>query len=735
VTDLVKRERPELTRVQEAHGRHPPPDPRVDDGEGAVAIRRLFGRVLRRKNLILAVFLIVVIPAAVGTWLSTPLFRSVALVQVNADSVQLVPYRDVAETGATGANFENYMGTQDQILRGAGLRTRVAQRLETDFAGQPAAEEVAQLGVRFEIRKIEKSQIFELSYLAPHPQVAATVVNLFAEEYMKQNAEMRQATRRKAEEELTKEMDTLKVRLQLSEKDLMAYAQKYDIVSLEQGQVDPLQDRLSFFNQSVSESQKQLGDARVAAQTLERATTADFPQRLVSEQIRTLEGRLLELEQELTTLRSTFGEKWPAVVEKSNEAALVREQLQREKAATLASHLEQAQLDLASAEARHNVSLQALGEQKDLVNRFHDASIEYNILRREVDTNRNLYDGLLERLRQTGVMTGFQFGNIQVLEPGRPNAQVYSPRLVWNLAIASLLGLALGICLVIALESWDTSITSPDEVEQLALLPSLGSLPLMTAAVAALPGPRRRLLPWPKAGAKPNTLAAALAPDAALPFEVTESVRSICASLLLSRSDATPRVLVVTSATHSEGKTTVVSHLGRAFADAGVKTLLIEADLRKPDLSKAFGIGNESGLSLYLSGHVSPWPKIHETDVPNLFLAAGGPVPPNPAALLHSDRLGQFLQAATEEYQIVVMDAPPLLAMADARILGSQADGVVLVVRAGSTGVNLVRRARRLLDGAGANILGLVLNAWVPDRSELTDYGHYHPVRLESQAR
>lgn len=703
----------------------------MDDGEGAIAIKRLLGRVLRRKNLILAVFLIVLVPGALGTFLATPLYRSTALVQVNADSVQLLPYRDVAETGAGGANFENYMGTQDQILRGAGLRTRVAKRLETDYAGQPAAEEATRLGTRFGLRKIEKSQIFELSYLAPHPQVAATLVNLFAEEYIKQNAEMRQATREKAEEELEKELDALEGRLQLSERELMAYAQQFDIVSLEQGQVDPLQDRLSFFNQRVSDSQTQLGDARISAETLERASTSNFPQRLVSEQIRSLEGRLLTLEQELTTLRLTFGEKWPAVVEKSNEVALVRDQLNREKAATLASHREQAQLDLASAEARYNVSLQALGVQKDLVNRFHDASIEYNILRREVDTNRNLYDGLLERLRQTGVMSGFQFGNIQVLEPGRPNARVYSPRVVWNLALASLLGLALGICFVIALESWDTSITSPDEVEQLALLPSLGTLPLMTAGVAASPGSRRRLLPWPKAGAKPNTLA----PDAVLPFEVTESVRSICASLLISRSDATPRVLVVTSATHSEGKTTVVSHLGRAFADAGVKTLLIEADLRKPDLSKAFGIGNESGLSLYLSGHVSPWPKIHETDVPNLFVAAGGPVPPNPAALLHSDRLGQFLQAVTDEYQMVLMDAPPLLAMADARILGSQADGVVLVVRAGSTGVNLVRRARRLLDGAGANILGLVLNAWVPDRSELTDYGHYRPVRLESQAR
>jgi polysaccharide biosynthesis transport protein len=739
LTDIAKRDRPELPRMlpREGGDRFPVPyELRAEEGEGPLALRRLVARIFRRKALILAVFLIVVIPAAVGTWLTTPLYRSTALVQVNADAVQVLPYRDVAESGGGGGNFENYMGTQEQILRGAGLRARVAERLASGFQHESWNEEASLLSQPLEVRKIEKSQIFELSYSAPHPQAAATIVNLFAEEYIKQNFEMRQATRVKAEQELKKELEALEGRLQLSEQELMAYAKNYDIVSLEQGQVDPLQEKLSFFSQQVSEHQAQLASARVSLDTLQNASTTEFPQRIVSEQIRQLEGRLLQLEQELTTLRTIFGVNWPAVVEKRAEVALVREQLTREKTATLASHREQAQLDLRAAQARHEMSKQALGEQKDLVNRFHDASIQYNIFRRDVETNRNLYDGLLERLRQTGVLTGLQFGNIQVVEPGRASFQVHSPKVVWNLAIAALLGLALGICLVIGLDSWDTSISTPEELEQLGPLPSLGSLPLMGAmALPAGQGRRRRLLSWVGRRRPGHGDAVVPSPDAPLPFEVTESVRSICASLLLSRSDATPRVLVVTSATHAEGKTTVVSHLGRAFADAGVKTLLIEADLRKPDLSRSFGVGSESGLSLYLAGHVAPWPKIHETEVPNLFIAAGGPVPPNPAALLHSDRLGRFLQAAAGDYQIVVVDAPPLLAMADARILASQADGVVLVVRAGRTGSGVVRRAARLLEAAGANVLGLVLNAWQPGRSELTEYGYYRPAHVDPAVR
>jgi capsular exopolysaccharide synthesis family protein len=157
-----------------------------------------------------------------------------------------------------------------------------------------------------------------------------------------------------------------------------------------------------------------------------------------------------------------------------------------------------------------------------------------------------------------------------------------------------------------------------------------------------------------------------------------------------------------------------------------VKTLLVGADLRRPELGKAFDIGNEDGLSLYLSGHVPHWPKVHETEIPNLFVAAAGPVPPNPAALLHSKRLTAFLKAAASGYGIVIVDAPPLLPVADARILGMSADGVVLVVRANRTGKDLIRRAWKQLDGAGANVLGMVLNGWEPVGAELSTYTYYN---------
>lgn len=697
--------------------------------EDILDLRRIVSRFQKRWRLVLAVLVIVLIPAAIATYLATPLYRSVALVEVSADPVQVLPYRDVADSASGSSNVENYMGTQEQLLRGASVRARVRTRLENDFKDQPAAGEIPFLADRFAVRKIEKSQLFELAYEAESPKAAAEVVNLFAEEFAKQNFEMRQATRMTAERSLQAELTSLESRLQLSEDELMRYAQANDIMSLEQGQKDPLQDRLGILTQQLADSEGQVAGARAAPEAARQGSVEDFPQRLVTPEIGQLQSREFSLDQELTTLRTRYGENWPSVVEKRNEIALVQQQLKSEKAAVLARSRQQARLDLESAEARRRMAAEALAEQKALVNDFHDASIKYNILKREVDTNRNLYEGLLERLRQTGLFAGFHFGNIQLVEPGRPNPRVYSPNVIWNMGIALLLALSLGMCLALLLDTWDTSITTIEEAEHIALFPVLGGVPLMRGvrAAALLVAPHDT----PRSGSSValslsvnggQQLPAKVKPT--LPFELEESMRGICASILLSRSDQRPHVIAVTSATPGEGKTTVTAHLGNAFAEAGLRTLVVEADLRKPDLSRIFGVDGSEGLSLYLAGLVSP-ARIYETAIPNLSIAPGGPVPPNPAALLHSDRLTAFIQTAVKDFQVVIVDTPPLLSVADARIIGTKADGVVMVVRAGRTASNLVRRARQLLHSAHVPVLGMVLNAWVPDRAEQSHYKYY----------
>ena len=732
MTDIARREPPDLpARMHPAHVHVPAPRDRPYDPLDMPSARTTVTRLWRRAPQAVAVFAIVFIPAAIGTYLATPLYRSTALVQVNPDPVQVMPYRDVADPTGTNVNAENYMGTQEQILKGPGLKTRVIRRLQTDLKNTPASSEAPVLGGRFAVKRIEKSELFELSYEGTSPRSAATIVNLFAEEYVRQNFELRQATRQKAEQDLKKELEALEEKLQLSEKELTVYAKAHDIVSLEQGQVDPLQERLTSLGQALVVSEGEVVAARSALNSIRTASVEQFPQRLMTVEIGQLQARLLQVDQEITTLRSTYGENWSAVRQRRGERALIVDQLRREMTTVLERYREQARLDLQTAEAKKSMSAQGLNEQKALVNKFHDASTQYNILKREVDTSRNLYDGLLQRLKQTGVLAGFQFGNIQIVEPGRANRVPSSPKVFWNLGLAALFGLALGVCFVILLEAWDDSIKTHEDAEQFASLPVLGGVPLVKAmapsvSARALPAAIAAIVPLLRpAGTAGSNDPPSSDREPSETLHLTEAVRAICASILLSRSDERPRVVVITSAMHAEGKTTIAGYLGKAFADAGVRTLLVEADMRKPDLARSFAVGNEDGLSLYLAGQISSGPKIHKTDVPNLFITASGPPPPNPAALLHSERFGLFLQRATAEHQFVIIDAPPTLAAADARILSTNADGVVLVVRAGRTGRGLIRRAVAQLQGAGANIIGMVLNGCRPDQQEVSYYRYY----------
>jgi capsular exopolysaccharide synthesis family protein len=732
VTSIAKRDNPET-----APSRAPIHlDLRSHADDDLALVRRLLNRLRKKWVQVAIVFVVVFVPATIATFLATPLYRSTALVQVNSDPAQVVPYRDVADTGSGGANFDNYMGTQERLLMGSGLMGRVAKRLATDMKNSPAAGERQFLGERFNVKKIEKSQLFELAYRAETPQAAAIVVNLFAEEFAKQNFEMRQATRVKAEQQLGDELAGLEKRLQASETELVAYAESHNMMSVEQGQVDPLQQRLTILTQQLADAEGQSAQARATYDSTSRITVDTMPQRLMSQEIGQVQTRLLQAEQELTTLRVTYGPNWPGVVEKRNEVTLLRDQLAREKAAIVGRSQEQARLDVQGAEARRQMAVTALAEQKELVNKFHDASVRYSMLKREVDTNRTLYDGLLARLRQTGLLAGLEFGNIHIVEPGRPRGVADSPKVLLNLGAAALLGLALGVCLVL-LSNWlDDSITTLDEAEQLSPLPTLGSVPLMKTE-----NPRALITASTNVGSSTQFLAPVDKdkPDGAaagqMPFEVTESVRSICASLLLSRSDSRPKVIVVTSAAPAEGKTTLSVHLGRAFAETGTKTLLVEADMRKQDLSRTFDLTGEDGLSLYLAGLVPGGPRIHKTEINNLFVAPGGPTPPNPAALLHSERLAQFLKAAAAEFQVVIVDTPPVLSIADARIMGIKADGVVLVVRAGKTSKALVRRAWVLLESTGSNVLGMVLNGWEPNKTELAHYRYYQSFSGNDKAK
>lgn len=629
--------------------------------EGTINVREIVEKLLKRKFQIFAVAFLVLIPTAIATFVATPLYRSTAILQFNLDDAQALPYRDIAASGASAGSYESALMTQEQVLKSPVLVNRVVQRLSSELKSSPNNVEHELLKQKFEIKRIAASQLLQITWLGPTPALAAKVVNLYTEEYIRQHLESRQAGREKARQGLARELESLEKKVQLSEKELVHYARDNNIMAVEPGR-DLVEKKLVVVDQQVAEIEAELAVTRSRMEAVQKASVKEFPEKYVTPIVQSLTSTLLQLEHDLNALRASFGENWPAVIQKRSELALVRNQLEREKSLVLAQAREQARLDLETVEGRYRRMAASLSEQKGHVGRFQNASIQYNILQREVETNKKLYEGLLERLKQTGVMAGLEFGNIQVIEPALAAPIADSPKILWNLGLASFLGLALGFCVAFFVDFWDNSISTLEEIEELAALPVLGSVPLISFAgsdrLSLVAGWKRALLPKTETHLVHPASNHSVQPGS-VPPGITEAIRNVCASILLSSSKGEPRVIVVTSAEPAEGKTTIASQLGLALADYGKSTLLIEGDLRRQSLSKLFGVGNEEGLSLFLSGHVNPLPKIHPTGNPNLFIVAAGPKPPNPQALLGSEKMGSFLNEMASLFKFVIIDSPP----------------------------------------------------------------------------
>jgi len=707
----------------------PAPAPTQGPGTGPVDldewldIRELLGLLFRRRWQILLVAVLTVLPVAIYTMLAERLYRSTAVVQIDPEPLQVLPYREINLPSITPV-YELFMKSQEQILRGSPLMSRVSNVLSR--SGDPKlAAEAAYVWGRFSIQRIENTQMFRLSYVAPDPDVAARSANSFADEYIKQHFETRQETREKARQLLQREMESMEQRAQASEKQLVDYAQKHDISTSDPKQ-GPVHEKLSTLDKALTDVQAEIIVARTRADSIRSATVSGFPEKFATPNITALVTRLPQLEQELATLLGTFGENWPAVIQKRSEIKLARDQLEREKAAALDAARDQAAVELSLAENKRRLIASSVAEQESLVHRQENASIQYNILRREVETTQKLYEGLLERLRQTSVSSGMEFQGFHVIEGAVPSSVPDSPRVMWNLMLASVLGLALGVCIAMARHFWDTSISTIEDVEQLTVLPVLGTLPLVQ-----LRGSGRRWLGRGTAALGDGSdQRSDVSTRLAVSRAANEGVRNVCASLLLSRSGRPPRLLMVTSAISGEGKSTVVMELGRALAESGASTLLVECDLRRPKFGSAFGVGSEGGLSMYLSGNTSRPPMVHATGTVNLFVVSAGPVAPNPPTLLASDRMNAFLRDVTASYQFVILDAPPVFPIADARVLARMVEGVVIVVRAGRAPKSLVRRMRTLLDGDGATVLGAVLNG--ADSNQHSGYDGYYHYDLQS---
>ncbi|MCJ7783504.1 MAG: polysaccharide biosynthesis tyrosine autokinase, partial [Desulfobacterales bacterium] len=558
---------------------------------------------------------------------------------------------------------------------------------------------------KLKIEPIRNSRLVKIHFDSNFRQLSTQVSNSLAAAYIQQNLEARFISTEQAKEWLTKQLEDLKAKVERADENLQEFGSEHDIISLDEKENVTMQ-RLTELNETLTKAEAE----RMAKEALYKQTGVrnfdSFPSILENKLIQDLKQAYIHLEAQYMRLSETFKPEYPEMVRLKNQMETLQKRLKGE----IDKMILGIKGDYESSLRREALLRQAFQQQKAKALEMKGKAIQYNILKREADTNRELYKGLLLRMKEAGVSAGITASNIQIVDPAELPTQPYKPNKRLNLLLAAVVGLFLGVGLAFFFEYLDNTIKTPEDLEQWVRLPSFGMVPEISN------GRRGRL---EKGASYPVELVTFGHPKSML----SEAYRSIRTSILLSSSEKPPKKITITSPNPSEGKTTTVINTAIALSQTGAQVLIIDADMRKPKVHKIFNYENGKGLSNFLSGHGDLESIVKKSEVPNLFYIPCGPVPPNPSELLGSILFKTMLESLEARFDHILLDSPPVLGFADAIILSTCVNGVILTVLGGKTPRETLQRAKEALQQTNTKILGVVINRVDIRRS---DYGYYY---------
>lgn len=730
---------------------------------------RAYARILRKRlPTVLIVFFILFSVVLVATLKQKPVYRAQVLLEIQKENPDIPTIQELYELDSVS---DAYLRSQYTILGSESLVRRVIDQLGLDtlkefnapkwwswrkkknapapqvFATGPAhadREIYQRVLERFEdrlnINPINRSRLVAIQFDSHDPELAARVANSLAENYMQQNLEGRWAATQKAADWLSQQLLGVKARLEKSEEQLQNYARRNDLLFLETDK-GPSQnvenEQVQQLQEELTKAEAQRYEKEAVYRVVESGDYESLPGIFENKLIQDLTERLAELKREYARLSTTFNADYPSVKEIQSQineiAAAIQEQ--RKSAANRITN------DYLAAVRREDLVRQALREEQKQMSQVAARAVQYNILKREVDTNKQLYEGLLQRLKEASVSASLKASNIRIVDSAEPPTKPVKPRIPLNLGVAAILGLALGICAAFVQERLDDTLKGTDDVERLLGLAAVGLIP----RVPQLNGNHHgvsRLLEHTKAltrrenenGRKPEAAWHRIDMEGPQHAALVEAFRSLRTSILLSTADHPPSSLLVSSTQPGEGKTTIASNLAIALAQIGHRVLLVDADLRSPSLHQRFGTRENQGLVSYLAGHQDWHDVVRPSGSPGLDLLFCGPIPPNPSELLSSRSMGALIRSAREQYDFIILDSAPMLALADSRILATLVSGVLLVVKNGMVPREQVKQTLSGIRSVGANVIGVALNSVDPHTSGYYDYhadGYSGGSRLE----
>ncbi len=623
----------------------------------------------------------------------------------------------------------NKLMTEVAILSGDSLMLSVARQMNlnnnADFLDvkgpiphtsldDPAVRQdtIGQLQAGLSIQLVPKTDIIRISYDALNPKLATDIVNTVIATYIQNSFQTRFRSTQRVSQWLSGQLDDLKQQVETSQEQVMDLQRRLGILGF-----DPTHNQISSSLEDLSRAQGSARLARIVAEARYRIVAGMDPSTMegsIETTPGTAPGELTGLRSQIAVARASYAQMQATLGPNHPSAKALRAQideLQKEINNEQNRLLIQAKQNFVVARANETETTAALERQKADAYKLRDDLVEYTIRQREFETNRTLYEGLSERLRTAGVQAGLESLEIDIVDqallPASPLQQSQSSLIITTIVFA-LMG---GVVVAFLLESLDTGLRSIAEVEAVTDLPSLAVIPRARRSSAEqashLTTAQRNigLLTQPKS-------------------QFAEAFRSLRTSLLLSTVGQAPKRILFTSATPSEGKTTVATNLACVLAQGGERVLIIDADLRRPNVHHRFGLNGRVGLTTLLTGATSFEDSLQKVpEIPNLDVLPSGPVPPLPTEMLSSEAMNALLAKCSDLYTHIVIDSPPILSVTDGVILARDADAVVLVVRHGKSSKQIVRRARDLLIRSGAPITGVVLNA--VDLRSPEYYGYY----------
>lgn len=703
--------------------------------EKEIHLRDYISVILKRRNTVITFFVVVFVVVLIGTISTTPLYMATNKIVIER-----------AEPGVLIGNYgymhhePEFYETQYQLIKSAAVSRKVVDMLNLEatydtyiknspgllpsigditgwisgvFSSMLGAKKIAEEGedsskadmlaktisAGIVVKPVKNSKMAEISYISTNPELSRLIANTVAQAYIETILDLNMSSVRHGIEWMTKKAQEEKLKIEKSEEVLQRYVKSHNFVTIE--------NKLAIVPQQISELNSMLTRAELKKKEMEnlynkvkdisdKSSEAETIAAIATEPtLQSLRQQIIKSEQNIKEFSQKYGPKHPSMLKAVEELNLLKAKRDQEIKRIVESIRHEYEL----AKDNETTLKKRLAEIKRDAIGLNEKMMEYNIINREVETNKQIYEALIKKIKEQGVIEQSRPVNVMIVEKAETPKAPFKPRKAMNLLLGIIVGIFGGIGAAFFVEYLDNTVKSPEDAESKLGVPVIGVIPFIAATDKPIEN--------------------SLLDEHSSAF--AESYKAVRTAIILSSAERPPRRILVTSSGPGEGKTVTSINLAIAIAQSGYKVLLIDSDLRKPRIHKVFEFDNSKGLSTYLAG-ASDADILKEGSVAGLSIITSGPVPPNPSELLSSKRMTEILDLYGDMHDFIICDSPPVLSVADSLILSKLLDGVILITRADLTTYENAKKCLKSLASVDAAVLGIGINAVDVRKSGYSNY-------------